>query len=202
MKPRLYVEQKITAFANQYRVFRADENGKKAGLVSFAQQKRLAFKEKVTFYSSERKDSMVFTFRAEKVLDVHGRYLVEDENGQLVGMFKKDFKQSLVSSTWLVLSSDGTELLRVNESSTALALFRRYGGWIPVVGGVIELVTGFLRYHFVFRRVGSEEVVGKHEKTTLLRDRYRLSMSDDAYGACDWRVLAALCVALDALQSR
>jgi hypothetical protein len=70
MKPRIVVEQKITAFTNQYRVFGANPDGTKASLIAFAQQKRLAFKEKVSFYSDETKQNLVFTFRAEKFLTV------------------------------------------------------------------------------------------------------------------------------------
>ena len=202
MKPRLFVEQKITPFANQYKIFGADETGAQAGLVAFAQQKRIAFKEKVTFYSDEQKSKTAFTFHAEKVLDIHGRYVVEDENGVAIGMFKKEFKQSLIKSTWKILDRDGNELLALSESSTALALFRRYSTWIPIVGDIIELVTMFLKYHFVFTKPDGEEAEGRYQKTTLFRDHYTLSMTDDAYAKCDWRVLAAMGVGLDALQSR
>lgn len=201
MKPQLFIEQKITAFANKYKIFEASDE-EQANLVGFAQQKRLAFKEKVTFYRDEAKTSTAFTFRAEKVLDVHGRYLVEDEKGKMIGMFKKEFKQSLLNSTWKIMDADGKEVFMIQESSTALALFRRFASFIPIVGDVIELITQFLKYHFVFTRVGSEEVIGMYQKTTLFRDHYTLSMTDDAFERCDWRVLAAMGVGLDALQSR
>lgn len=202
MKPRLFIEQKITPFANQYKIFGADESGNQSGLTAFAQQKRLAFKEKVTFYTDEQKMATAFTFRAEKVFDIHGRYIVEDESGQCVGMFKKEFKQSFITSTWKILDRDGNELFTLTESSTALALFRRYSSWIPIVGDIIDLVTMFLKYHFVFKKPTSEEVDGRYQKTTLFRDHYVLSMTDEAYARCDWRVLAAMGVGLDALQSR
>ncbi len=202
MKPRLFIEQKITAFVNQYKVFGSDEAGMQAGLVAFAQQKRLAFKEQVTFYTDEQKATTAFTFRAEKVLDVHGRYLVEDTSGNLVGMFRKDFKQSLLNSTWIVMDAQGNDLFKVNESNFALAFFRRYATWIPIVGDIIELVTVFLKYHFVFTDIATQEAIGKYQKTTLFRDHYTLHMTDEAYAKCDWRVLAAVGVGLDALQSR
>lgn len=201
MKPRLFVEQKITAFVNKYKVFGADEAGNQAGLAALAQQKRLAFKEKVTFFSDEQKTATAFTFRAEKVLDVHGRYFVEDANGQIVGMFKKEFLNSLINSTWKVMDASGTELFTVKESNEVLAAIRRFGGWIPIVGEIIELVTLFLKYHFVFLDTAGQEV-GTYQKTTLFRDHYTLSMTDEAYAKADWRTLAAMGVALDALQSR
>lgn len=202
MKPRLFIEQKITPFANQYKIFGADDAGNQASITAFAQQKRLAFKEKVTFYTDEQKTTTAFTFRAEKVFDVHGRYIVEDENGAVIGMFKKEFKQSFITSTWKILDKDGGELFTLTESSTALALFRRYSTWIPIVGDIIELVVMFLKYHFVFTKPNSEDVDGRYQKTTLFRDHYTLSMTDEAYARCDWRLLAAMGVGLDALQSR
>ena len=202
MKPRLFIEQKITPFANQYKIFGANDDGTQAGITAFAQQKRLAFKEKVTFYTDEQKTATAFTFRAEKVFDIHGRYIVEDVNGECIGMFKKEFKQSFITSTWKILDKDGNELFTLTESSVALALFRRYNTWIPIVGDIIELVTLFLKYHFVFTKPSSDEVDGRYQKTTLFRDHYTLSMSDEAYERCDWRVLAAMGVGLDALQSR
>ncbi|HEX5448343.1 MAG TPA: hypothetical protein VFW90_04055 [Candidatus Saccharimonadales bacterium] len=202
MQPRLVVEQKITVFTNQYRIFAANTEGGKAQMVSFVQQKRLAFKEKVSFYTDESKQQLAFTFRAEKVLDVHGRYFVEDANGQPVGAFQKQFGKSLINSTWNILDANGNQKILVNESNQFIAIFRRIAGLIPYVGNLLELVAVLFRYHFKFVDVSSGEEIGRYQKTTLIRDHYLLSMTDAGYQSNDWRVLAAVAVALDALQSR
>jgi hypothetical protein len=202
MKPRLYIDQKITAFVNKYKVLGVTETGEKAGLVAMAQQKRIAFKEKVTFYSDEQKSQEAFTFRAEKVLDVHGRYFVEDMNGQVIGMFKKQFKQSLLISTWTLMDANGTEVFTVRESNEVLAAFRRFAGFIPIFGDIVDFVLNFIKYHFAFTDIATGQQVGKYEKVTLFRDQYVLHMTDEAYSKLDWRVLAAMGVGLDALQSR
>ncbi len=202
MKPRLLIEQKITAFTNIYKIFSSDSEGNKSKLVAMAQQKRLAFKEKVSFYTDEEKSKLSFTFRAEKVFDIHGRYIIEDDNGQCVGMFKKDFKKSLLSSTWTIMDSDGNNLFGVKESNMVLALIRRFGGWIPILGDLIDIIVLFFRYHFVFFDIKTDEGVGQYKKTTLFRDHYALSVTDEAYAKSDWRVFAAMGVGLDALQSR
>jgi uncharacterized protein YxjI len=202
MNPKLIVEQKITAFANKYAVYSTDPSGEKTELIAFAQQKRIAFKEKVTFFSDEAKTQAIFTLRAEKVIDVHGRYLVEDVSGNYIGSFKKEFKQSLLKSTWSILDESGQPTLQIAENSMTLALFRRFGSLIPIVGGLVDIVVLFLRYHFSITCTASGEEVGQYKKTTLLRDHYALSMTDEEYGHHDWRVLAAAAVALDALQSR
>ncbi|HRC27810.1 MAG TPA: hypothetical protein PKV96_00290 [Candidatus Saccharimonas sp.] len=202
MKPRLVVKQKITAFVNKYTLFQANDDGTAGAAVGLAQQKRLAMKEKVMFYTDEKRDRLAFTFRAEKVLDVHGRYFVEDANGNLVGAFKKEFAQSLVSSTWKILDVSGNELAVVKESNQWLAVLRRFGGELPIIGVFVELAMMFLKYHFVFVEPVSGRVMATYKKTTLFRDHYVLQADDEFWGRVDWRVLAAMSVALDALQSR
>lgn len=202
MQPRLVVHQKITAFVNKYRVYTAGEGGATGEQVGLAQQKRLAFKEKVMFYTDEKRDRLAFTFRAEKVLDVHGRYLVEDANGKLIGMFKKEFGASLVNSTWKIFDVQGNEQCIVRESNQFLAVIRRFGGELPIIGGIVDLVVMFFKYHFSFIDIASSKEMGIYRKTTLLRDHYVLETEDELWQRVDWRVLAAMSVALDALQSR
>lgn len=201
MNPKLIVEQKLTAFVNRYEIYAANNEGKKDRLVAFAEQKRLSFKEKVTFYTDASKKEVAFSFRAEKVMDVHGRYFVEDAGGRQVGAFKKRFGKSLINSTWDILDKNDQPSLTISENNQALAIIRRFGGWIPIIGELIEIITAFLRYHFVFKTPDGAQV-GMYRKTALFFDRYRLDMTDDVYKTHDWRVLAAMAVALDALQSR
>ncbi len=202
MQPRLEIRQKLTAFVNKYQVLTPPAADNPGGLVALAQQKRLAFKEKVMFYTDEKRDKLSFTFRAEKVLDVHGRYLVEDANGRMLGGFRKEFVKSLVNSTWRLLDTNGNEVMVVKESNEMLALLRRFGGEIPFVGALVELVLLFFKYHFVFVDLATGQTVGQYRKTTLVRDHYVLELDDSAWNRLDWRVYAAVGVALDALQSR
>jgi hypothetical protein len=202
MQPRLHIEQKITAFVNKYAIFDANEARSQKELLAFAQQKRLAFREKVTFYTDEQKTAEAFTFRAEKLMDVHGRYLVEDVNGQVLGMFRKEFKKSLLVSSWVIMDAGGTELFRVKESNVTIAVLRRFIGFVPLVGDILDIMMNFFRYHFSFVDVTSDQEVGQYKKTTLLRDQYELLVGDAAWDKLDWRVFAAMGVALDALQSR
>ncbi len=196
------IEQKITAFVNKYKVLDVDASGGAGELKALAQQKRLAFKEKVTFYSDEQKTSEAFTFRAEKVMDVHGRYFVEDMQGNVLGMFRKEFKKSLLVSSWILMDKDGAELFRVQENNVAIAVLRRFAGFIPFVGDIVDLAMNFFRYHFSFIDLQTNTETGQYKKTTLFRDHYSLSTTDDAWSKLDWRVFAAMGVGLDALQSR
>lgn len=201
MKPRFTVEQKINILVNKYRVYNVDKDGKKTDLMCFVQQKRLAFKEKITFYADEKKTQVLFTLRAEKVVDVHGRYYIEDANSAKVGMFNKDFAKSLANSTWYI-NKDDQHALAITEKSSFTATMRRYAGFIPIVGDIVDMVFIFIKYHFVFSDLTSKKIVGEYVKTTLFRDHYTFMMDDTAYKNNDWRILVAMAVALDALQGR
>lgn len=200
MKPRFYVDQKITLLINRYLIYTADAQGGKGTQTGFVEQERFKFKEKVNFYADDTKQQVEFTFRAEKVMDIHGKYLVEDAQGVLLGYFEKAFGKSLLRSTWYVCNASGERLFTVTESSAILAAIRRFIGFLPIVGEFAELISMLFRYHFMFLQ--DDQQVGKYSKVTLFRDHYELSMTDEAYGKLDVRVLTAMGVALDALQSR
>lgn len=201
MTPHLIVEQKITAFVNRYEIYATDTDGNKTELIAFAQQRRLAIKEKIEFFSDEFKTTKLFQFRAEKVMDVHGKYFVEDADDNLLGAFKKQFGASLLNSTWNVLDTNDSVVAIITESNKTLAILRRFVGFIPFIGDIFDLILNFFKYHFVFKNSEGTEV-GQYIKTTLFRDHYQLNMKDSTYEATDWRVWAAMAVALDALQSR
>lgn len=197
MKPTMFIEQKITAFANKYKVFNVSGDAKGA-MIAFAQQKRIAFKEKVTFYNDESKSQELFTLRAEKVLDIHGKYFIEDMNGQLIGAFQKQFKASLTKSTWQILDANQNPTFTITESNATVAVLRRYLGYVSDLGDMVML---FFKYHFKFIDMDGVEH-GRYTKTKLIRDHYRLDCDDVLLQSVDWRVLTAIAVALDALQSR
>lgn len=201
MTPKLIVEQKITAFVNRYEIYETTANGEKMSLLALAEQKRLAFKEKVTFFADLEKTIPAFTFRSEKVLDVHGKYIVEDANGNILGSFKKDFKKSLLNSTWTIVDANDQTQFALSENNKTLAIFRRFVGFIPVIGDIADVLMVLFRYHFVFKDPTGANA-GMYTKTKLFKDHYVLSEQDQALQNTDIRVLAAVAVALDALQSR
>lgn len=197
MKP-LIVEQKITAFANQYRVYEADSQGNKGSLLAFAHQKRLALREKIEFFGDENRTQLVFSVQAEKVMDVHGKFIVYNASGDPIGALRKAFKASLLRSTWEMLDKHDQPAVIVRERNKALAIFRRIWGFIPYLG---ELPF-FLKYHFDFIDPTDEAILASYTKTALFYDHYHLEIISDKLASIDWRVMAAQCVMLDALQSR
>lgn len=194
---RFLVRQKLTMMVNRYDVIRTDESGRELGLLCFAEQKRMRFKEEVTFFTDAKKTSPVFGFKARKVIDLGSGYDVVDPAGNPIGWFRKDFKASLLSSTWHLGTVDGAEFVG-SERNKAVAVVRRAWGFVPVIG---EIPVPFL-FHFDFRAPDGSVVLSSTKKAAI-KDVYRVELPAQPNGwRLDWRLGAAMAVALDALQSR
>jgi uncharacterized protein YxjI len=191
--PAFSMKQRITLMANRYELITTNPDGTDGPLLAFAQQKRMAFKEQVTFYSDDTKSQAVFSFKARKRIDLGSGYDVFDANGQSIGWFKKEFGKSLLRSSWQLtapgLETDGT------ERNPTVAIVRRLWEFVPFVG---EIPLPFI-FHFDFKDRGTGQPVLSVERKVSVRDRYRVSVPDSRL---DFRVAAAMTVALDALQSR
>jgi uncharacterized protein YxjI len=191
--PAFSMKQRVTLMANKYELITTNPDGSDGPLLAFAQQKRMAFKEQVTFYTDDTKTQPVFSFKARKTIDLGSGYDVFDADGQSIGWFKKEFGKSLLRSSWQLsapgLDADGT------ERNPTIAVLRRVWEFVPFVG---EIPLPFI-FHFDFTdRSGGQPVLSVERKVSI-RDRYRITVQDQRL---DFRVAAAMTVALDALQSR
>lgn len=182
--PTFYVKQKFAMTTNRYELVSANPDGSFGQSLGLAQQKRMAFKEEVTFYADESKARPVFSFKARQRIDLNAGYDIFDEAHNQIGFFRKDFGKSLLRSTFHVegpgYAGSG------QERSQAVALVRRFAD-IP-----------FLPIHFDFVTPEGQPLLGV-ERQGSVRDRYTVHVPDQRV---DFRVAAAIAVGLDALMQR
>ena len=194
---RFTIKQKITMMVNRYEIRSVDANGGEGLLIAMAQQKRMAFKEQVTFYADEARTQPVFGFKARQRMDLAATYDVTDAAGTPIGSFRKEFKKSLLRSTWQLTATDGLQATGT-ERNQNVAIARRLWEMVPIVS---ELPSPFL-FHFDFTAPDGSIVLSSVRRRSL-RDRYDVELPTAPNGwRLDWRVGAAMAVALDALQSR
>jgi len=194
---RFTIKQKITMMVNRYEIRSVDADGGEGPLIAMAQQKRMAFKEQVTFYADEARTQPVFGFKARQRMDLAATYDVTDAVGTPIGSFRKEFKKSLLRSTWQLTATDGLQATGT-ERNQNVAIARRLWEMVPIVS---ELPSPFL-FHFDFTAPDGSIVLSSVRRRSL-RDRYDVELPTAPNGwRLDWRVGAAMAVALDALQSR
>jgi uncharacterized protein YxjI len=191
--PKFFIKQRITVMVNRYEIRAANPDGSEGALMAFAQQKRMKLKEEIVFFADESKSRAVFSFKARQRLDVHAEHDVFDEGGRPLGYFSKQFGASLLRSTWN-LSAPGIEAVG-RERNQFIAILRRIWGLLPYIG---EVWVPFV-FHFDFFDNATGQPVLTSERVWSVRDRYEVTVPDPRL---DFRVAAAMAVALDALQSR
>jgi hypothetical protein len=191
--PHFYVRQRVTMMINRYEIRAANPDGSEGQMLAFAEQRRMKIKEEVNFFADESKTRRVFSFKARQRLDVHAEHDVYDEYGQPIGMFSKQFGASLLRSTWN-LSAPGLEAVGT-ERNAFIAILRRIWDLIPYIG---EVWVPFV-FHFDFTDTRTGAPVMSSERIPAIRDRYNVIVPDPRV---DFRLAAAMAVALDALQSR
>jgi uncharacterized protein YxjI len=191
--PKFFVKQRITLMVNRYEIRVANPDGTEGALMAFAEQKRMKLKEEINFFTDESRTRRVFSFKARQRLDVHAEHDVLDEGGRPLGYVKKQFGASLLRSTW-DLAAPGLAAVG-RERSQGIAILRRIWDLIPYIG---EVWIPFV-FHFDFVDAATGQPVMSSERVWAVRDRYEVTVPDPRL---DFRVAAAMAVALDALQSR
>jgi len=182
--PMFFLRQRFAMTINRYELQAATADGQVGQTLGFAEQKRMAFKEEVTFYTDQTRTQKVFSFKARKVMDLNAGYDVFDEAHQQIGFFRKDFGASLLRSTFHIEGPGFTG--SGQERSQAVGLLRRFAD-IP-----------FLPIHFDYATPEGQPLVSLERQGTV-RDRYTVRVPDPRV---DFRIAAALAVAMDALMSR
>ncbi|MCX6395524.1 MAG: hypothetical protein NTV23_03465 [Propionibacteriales bacterium] len=180
--PGFFVSQKLTLMVNRYEIRAVAADGQPGELMALAEQKRMAFREQVTFYADEQRTRAVFSFKARQVMDLGAGYDVFDERGEAIGYFQKDFAKSLLRSTFKL---NGPYVNAVGqERNQAIAIIRRF-------------VDFPFTFHFDFH--DGANLVMSVDRQFSLRDRYSVTVP---YQGLDFRLAAAMTVGLDALLAR
>ena len=182
--PTFVVKQKLTMMVNRYEISEADQAFNPVRLMALAEQKRMAFKEQVTFFSDASRSRPVFGFKARQVMDLSSGYDITDEAGQQIGFFRKDFGASLLRSTFRI---EGPGFAGTGqERSQLVGLVRRFSD------------LAFLPIHFDFVDDQGQALFSVERKMSF-GDRYNVTVPDRRV---DFRVAAAVAVGLDALMAR
>jgi hypothetical protein len=190
-----FIDQLIRPVANLYRISTLGSDGASAHEpLAFVRQKKLAIKEDIRFYADETEHEELFRIKARKIMEFRTRYDVTTPAGERIGVLEKVFGKSILRSTWRIHDENEQELAVAEEKSMPVAILRRvidavpYGDFIPIV------------FQFTIKMNGNQ--IGEMRRPLGVRDRYILKLPGDPDRRIDRRLIVALGVALDALQSR
>lgn len=178
----LELRQRFTPLQNRYDLVGFRDSTEQT--LGYAEQKRMALKEKITFFTDDAKTTVAFRVGARSIVELGATYDIEAADGTSLATMKKSFGSSLLRSTYEVVTADGRQLV-CQERRMWKALFRRF----------VDIPLFAIQFDVIDRG----RVLATIERQMKLRDVYRVQVEDDAF---DWRVAAAISVAVDAFMNR
>lgn len=192
MQKLFEVHQKVTLLVNEYHVLKDGQP------VAFVKQKRFALREHFSLFKDEAQTEALVSSQARQVIDLGSAFDVTDSRNVHLGTLKKDFRKSLLRSSWSIYKDkDLTDLaFRLQEKNMAIALLRRLWGFIPYLSDFPFPI----KFHFSI--LTGEEVAGEYTKLTLFRDHYALYLKDSEFQKLDEKAWMIMAVLLDAMQHR
>jgi hypothetical protein len=113
--------------------------------VGYIQMKAWKLREDIRLYTGEDMQHEVFTIHAQSIIDFGNTYdVLEPATSQKLFSFRrKGFKSLFVRDHWDIFDTTGNAIGAVQETSSALALLRRWIGVIPIAGELADLVLMF-----------------------------------------------------------
>lgn len=115
-------------------------------LVGYIEMKAWKLREDVRVYRDKTKSQEVLRIHARNIIDFGATYDVFDsDSGTPLFYFRrKGLKSTFVRDHWDVFNASDQPIGSIQETSSGLALARRWLGIIPYAGAVAELIFGFV----------------------------------------------------------
>jgi uncharacterized protein YxjI len=156
---------KFFALAPQFSV--SDDSGR---VIAWAAQKLFRLKEAVNVFSDSSKKEVLFTIKADRVMDFGARYHFTDGQGQPLGSVQRQGMRSIWRAQYDIVDPTNSSL-KIREENP----------WIKVADGLLgalplgELFTGFV-FHpaYLVSRPDGTPVVRIKKKAAFLESRFSI----------------------------
>ncbi|MEW5945158.1 MAG: zinc ribbon domain-containing protein [bacterium] len=182
---KILFNQKKFSIVPQYYVF--DERGNE---LFFVRRLFLALRRSVFVYTDKTMQKKILTVRQDRIIEIFNRHFtVLDEEGKMIGRFRRKNLVSILRRTWHILDAAGKKIGEAREDSWGKALFRRFGP-----------LGEYFKTDFIIHVGG--RLVGKFIRKWTVFDRYSFDLTFDPEKTFDRRLAVALGVLLDTAEGR
>lgn len=160
------------------------------------QMKAFRLKSDITLYADSSRQRPLLHIKARQVVAFNYVFDVTDAqtNQPLFSLQRKGIKSAFVRDHWLLLDTAGNQFGEIVETSSTLALVRR---WIGMLNDYIALIFAFVPETYVIRTTGAQQqLIGNivHRKNPFI---VKMGLdTSQAQIAVDPRVGVASCILL------
>jgi len=174
---------KIFALASQFSV--TDDSGR---VIAWAAQKLFRLKEAINVFSDSSKNEVLFTIKADRVVDFGARYHFADGQGKPLGSVQRQGMRSIWRAQYDILDN-ANPTLKIREENP----------WIKVADGLLgaiplgEFFTGFF-FHpaYVVSRADGTPIVRIQKKAAFFESRFSIERTAPMDQHEEQRILLSL----------
>lgn len=139
-------------------------------VIGFISMQAWKIKEDVRLYTDESKQHELLRIHARNIIDIAATYDVFDSasNQLLYSLQRKGIRSTFVRDHWDILDAQGNAIGAVEETSSGLALARRYLNFIPIVGPFLDLALAFIPQTYSITTGGGTSGTITHHKNPII----------------------------------
>lgn len=184
MKYPIYLSFKILAIANQ--IYVKDVDGQTLGYVK---QKLLKLKEQVNVFRDESQTELLYSIKANRMLDFSARYNFSDASGNHLGSVGRRGMRSIWKAYYEIFDVGGGHVFVIREEK----------GWIKVIDGIIGelplvgMLTGFfLNPSYLISTPDGQPVARLQKEPAFFEGKFRLDSLQDTSPRDETLILLSL----------
>lgn len=130
----LQLSFKLLALASQ--IYVRDSNGQ---LIGYVKQKLFKLKEAINVFADEGQTQLLFTIKADRVIDFSAKYNFTAANGQPVGSIKRRGMRSILKAHYEIYDENDQQIYEIHEENAWIKVVDSLLGELPVIG----MFTGY-----------------------------------------------------------
>jgi hypothetical protein len=160
------------------------------------QMKAFRLKNDITLYADSTQQRPIVNIKARQAIAMNYVFDVSDpQTSQTIfSLERKGLKSAFVRDHWLLLDTGGNQFGEVIETSSSLALFRR---WLSILSDLFDIVFAFVSETYTIQTTGAQpQLIGTvvHQKNPFI---VKMTLdTSQAQAAIDPRVAIASCILL------
>ncbi len=156
------------------------ESGQQVG---FIQMKAWKLKEDIRIFTDSSMQQQLLQIHARSVIDFGATYDVTDAptGDSLFSLRRKGLRSTFVRDRWEVADAAGNTIGTVQETSSSLALVRRYVGIIPIVGEIADIALSFAPLTYTIFDADNAAIAQLTHRKNPLVVKFGLDITNEAH---------------------
>lgn len=180
----LEFEFNIASLVNDFTA--KDSTGKTVGYV---RQKMFKFKEAISVYKNDSRQTVLYTIDADRVIDFNANYAFTDAGGKLLGRIGRRGAKSILKAHYEIFDTESTLEFFIQEENPWAKFFDGVMGQVPVVG----MFTGYLfNPKYIVTREDGTQVARLSKEASFFGRRFKLDQLSTIQKGEDERLLLGL----------